>query len=87
MRYVRSREVLWRRVGTGVVVTALGDEGVSELVGGAAAIWNEFATPGGVDAVVDRLAVKTGMPPEDLRAQVMSCVEQLTAMRVLEAVG
>ena len=87
MRYVRAREALWRRVGTGVVVTALDDEGVSELVGGAAVIWNEFAVPGDVDEVVDRLATKTGMPAEDLRSQVMSCVEQLTAIRVLKAVG
>lgn len=84
IRFQRSTEALWRRVGADVLVTTPADEEVHELSGGASAVWEQLRTPRTLVDLVDDLATAHGAEPPDIEAQVEGCLDTLLHLKVVE---
>lgn len=86
MRFQRSGEALSRRVGVDVLVSLPSDDHVHELSGGASAVWEALRVPSDLDELVARLAVEHGMRPEEIVADVATCIGDLRELGVVEEV-
>jgi hypothetical protein len=86
IRFQRSTVALSRRVGIDVLVTTPANNEVHELMGGAAAVWDELLTPRTAIDLVDRLAFAHGERPSDIAAQVDGCLDSLVSLGVIQEV-
>jgi Coenzyme PQQ synthesis protein D (PqqD) len=82
----RSHRALWRRVHDEVLATTGSDSNVHRLVGGAAEVWEELTVPMSRDELAARLAGRFAASLEDLQPQVVACVDELTALGLVEQV-
>jgi hypothetical protein len=86
VRFARSRRVLSRTVGAGVLVTTPDDPNVHELSGGAAAVWGDLEVPRTLPELVDRLAGAHAVGEDQIAGQIRACLDDLVALGVVEEV-
>ena len=84
VRYRRSPDALFRRVGVDVLVTRPGDPRMDALSGGATAVWNSLIVASTLEELVDRLAAEHGVEEEQIRREVESCLDTLLELGVVE---
>ncbi|GEM_PF-4800624 len=83
--WVREEAVLWRGLGTGVVILPPGSDTPSLLSGSAAAVWRLLAEPVDLPAVVDRLALEFGAPEHEVGPGIARLLQQLVKLGAVKA--
>lgn len=85
-RIVRAPDLLGRR-GWGVVVAARpGAPAPSAVTDAGAEVWDLFDQPRGLDELVAAAAARVGQDPDEVRAGLLSLIEDLEEQGVLRRV-
>jgi len=69
-RWQRDPQVLWRRIGDGLVVLPPERDACLAVSGAAGLLWELLAEPVDADGLVERMAAETGADPAAVEDQV-----------------
>jgi hypothetical protein len=75
--WVREEAVLWRRLGSGIIILPPGSDAPLLMSGSAGALWRLLAEPVGLPAAIERLALEFGAPVDEVGTSVARLLHQL----------
>ena len=85
LRYQHSPDVLWRRVGNGVLLMARADQQILSLVGSGSDLWRLLTSPRSIHESAAMLAQQYDVPVEDIARDIEPVLASLSSQGILTA--